>query len=450
MKKALQWIYSVSTILFGVIALFGLTAKSGIMFILSGLLINPKITCKIPKFKMRNFLIIVIAIILMFMGLVYSSDESTTVTEQGNQAGVSNTQDSNLPDKVKFEKWMASCITEDGIVVNESDCKDWSEYPEDKIFIIWRDIVLNKVSNITDVKEAADYISSAEMIYSDIYENSTTMSEIKDALIDVTSCYGDNNRIANEYKNIDFESARKYNTTNDFYITQRLESEYSSSILGDLQKAYDDYTAEGSLWIGYNVEYSFGTAIPGENCYVLRSTELNPFAKSDVYSIMYYDTGTTTQIKNNKGFVYDAPVYQIINNPDKFTEDMWEYDLKNSLPEGLYQRLLFIIEKDKYADMLRSSESIDTYELSGLYIGKDSKKYSLSMFSAPEGSEVGNLDYNDIIYNLYEIDTNRFIATEGNKSFVIGFTMENSSPVMHIYENGILKDSITISEHYYS
>ena len=237
MKKVLQWIYSVSTILFGVITLFGLTAKSGIMFILSGLLINPKITCKIPKFKMRKFLIIVIAIILMLMGLVYSSDENSTVTEQGNQAGVSNTQNSNLPDKVKFEKWMASCITKDGIVVNESDCKDWSEYPEDKIFIIWRDIVLNKVSNITDVKEAADYISSAEMIYSDIYENSTIMSEIKDALIDVTSCYGDNNRIANEYKNIDFESARRYNTTNDFYITQRLESEYSNSILGDLQKA---------------------------------------------------------------------------------------------------------------------------------------------------------------------------------------------------------------------
>lgn len=446
MKKVLQWIYSVSTILFGVIALFGLTTKSGIMFILSGLLINPKITYKIPKFKMRKFLIIVIAIILMLMGLVYSSDENSTVTEQRNQTGVSNSQNSNLPDKAKFAEWMNKCIEDDVY----QDYEDWRDYPEEKIFAVWKEIVLDKVKSISNVEEATDYIFEAERVYSHIYENSAIMNEINKAIIDVTSCYGDNNRIANEYKNIDFESARRYNTTNDFYITQRLESEYSNSILGDLQKAYDDYTAEGSLWIGYNVEYSYGTAIPGENCYVLRSTELNPFAKSDVYSIMYYDTGTTTQIKNNKGFVYDAPVYQIINNPDRFNEAIWEYDLNNSLPEGLYQRLLFIIEKDKYPEMLRDSENIDTYELSGLYISKDGSRYSLSMFSAPESSEVGILEYNDIIYNVYTIDTNRYIATEGNKAFIIGFTNENGSPSMHIYENGTLKDSITISEHYYS
>lgn len=96
--------------------------------------------------------------------------------------------------------------------------------------------------------------------------------------------------------------------------------------MGELQEALDSYDLNThSDWAAYNIDYAFGTAMPGNICSVIRLNNMNPFPTSGVYDIAYIDTGTTMDLTNTKGFTQTAPVYQMIDDLAAFKADKTAY-----------------------------------------------------------------------------------------------------------------------------
>lgn len=72
------------------------------------------------------------------------------------------------------------------------------------------------------------------------------------------------------------------------------------------------------------------------------------------------------------------------------------------------------------------------------------------MYTSPEDSEIGILEYNGNRYTVYSFDGNRYKAINGNTEFILAFSIENGIPAMYIYENGTLKEEASMIQHYRS
>ena len=110
------------------------------------------------------------------------------------------------------------------------------------------------------------------------------------------------------------------------YVTQRLETTYSDNILGKIQKEIESYMSENdSDWVAYNVVSNMGIEMPGEICYVLHSTQLNPFSYSDSYELTFYYSSETLTLQRSGGFEFEAPILYLIDDETQLYEDYESY-----------------------------------------------------------------------------------------------------------------------------
>ncbi len=246
----------------------------------------------------------------------------------------------DVPNKKELIKWMDDYLKSDKVVYKASKCKKWKKYKESDFLPVWKAAVAEKVNNISGVKAAAEYVYHAERIYKCIYEDSTKIKSISNARSKVLSTLKNAESIKKQYRNLDFEKAFAEARYESFYITQRLEKEYSDSILGDIDKAIRQYTEDGSMWVAYNVEYFYGNATPGDTRYIISSDELNPFSQTGEYEIYCYNTGAYQQVRDAKGFVSEAPILHMINNPDDFQNKCVEYNNLISSVDTEFQKLI--------------------------------------------------------------------------------------------------------------
>jgi len=498
-KKAVQWILGLLNIFLGI--LMGSTGDelSGLLFVLAGIILIPPVTGRIPRFRFRKTLLVVASVILFVTGAAFLSDAdvsetSVSVTDEVKEAekkeNTDNSSENNdnnsdnkatkqkkvkkeqkntevkkpakvesnvkIPDKKKLAGFMKKAITDEGIEYSDSDIKKWREYPEETFLPVFKEIVSENIAAKPDIEDAFFYIDHAKSLYMEIYTDSTLISDITKMLYDIKNSREAIRTTEKKYDGTDLEAAYSTNNTRNFYVAQRLEKEYSDSIIGDIEKRYDGYTQKGSYWVAYDVDNSFGTPIPSGNRYVLYSENLNEFSKTGSYSISYYDTGNTVEVKDSGGFVSSVPVYQMIKDKEALISDFQIYNENKSEIDSLYQRLIYNFEKDKYSSVKCDGTAIDPGNVSGQYISKDGTRYEISMYSARESECYGIVEiYSNnssqyTRYRLYEDGTNRFLAAGTDSRFVIGFSANGEKITMHIYEHGKFKESIIINQHYYS
>ena len=117
LSKTIQWLFAIFLVL---MALTAGSVVSGIIIFIAALLMAPirPIRQMLLKLKIKNFLVIILSLVLFFIGIAVSPD-----------AGVSN--DSNVEDSLVIEEDTTSNINEGSVEsTNESNDEEYNSIPE--------------------------------------------------------------------------------------------------------------------------------------------------------------------------------------------------------------------------------------------------------------------------------------------------------------------------------
>ncbi|MDE7478991.1 MAG: hypothetical protein K2M91_13790 [Lachnospiraceae bacterium] len=377
--KIVRWIMGVLFILFGLIFV-AISFLSCVLWVASGLLLLPPIVNRIPEFKHKKGMLIGGSIIMFFMAFVFvpeyeqsetvlvegtademSQPESTALPKETSQQEstaqmdevlqqekedqpVSNTTPKEDAEEKIDEKELAGWI-EDKLSQRESvtdkERKKWEKVKEETFLPLWQDTVLKEVESYGDNYDSMiEYMERAETLYEELYgSGENQISSIKQVVKDLSDMLDENKNLKWKYGD-DLETINLNCQFAEFYITQRLEQNYSDNILGRLQKEYDSYqTQYTSDWVAYDVEYIWDTPTAGDTFRIIHADSQNPFTQQGVYEVAYYDTGSTTKISNSGGFVQEVPVYQLIENVTELQADIDEYFTNLGLCADRYNAL---------------------------------------------------------------------------------------------------------------
>lgn len=187
----------------------------------------------------------------------------------------------------------------------------------------WINCLTEAISNETEwTPTVKDTVSAYCSLYRESHGD-TISEKAKKVMSSLETLSGYDSQIfqlENKYGSIDLENSMVY--TGIFYVSQKLETAYDDTLSGAIQKEIDSYkSTDGSEWVAYNVEYSFGVAMPGDIVYVLLSDEVSPFSSRGEYTVTYIDTGLTKTLVDDLGFQKEAPVYKMTQDYGVMEED---------------------------------------------------------------------------------------------------------------------------------
>lgn len=405
--KIVRWIFGVLWILCGLSLMGIDWILTGILVAVSGVLMLPPIINKIPEFQHKKGILTAVSIAVLYIAFVFAppSDPSEAVLaedtaqakadakpepasemkkeitsepeksepaakkqeetkpepaksepsakkskENGKEAKPAAKSEKKDEASEKFDKKELKEWLEEKLVQNESvtdkERKKWKKVKEEEFLPIWKEIVLEDIESLgNDYDRIVYHMSQAQEVYGALYGlEGNQISSIKQIVDDLSALLDENKRLRSKYS-ADLEKMNANYQVASFYITQRLEQSYSDNILGRLQKEVDSYQPQNaSDWVAYDVEYIWeDTPTAGDTFRIIHADSLNPFPQQGAYEIAYYDTGSTTQISNSRGFVQEVPVYQMIENTTEFENDVSECLYMNGLCMDNYHLLKQIL-----------------------------------------------------------------------------------------------------------
>jgi len=373
-KLILRWVFGVFWSLFG----FSMVLEcklAGIFFILFGFLILPLISEKIPHFKGKRCIYVLLFIIgILGVGsatedgqIVSDSSEEYCETEQVVQqettVGIEETtkqeiveSSSNVLDKAYVSDWIVgelSVVDSEQIEVENKDMEKIRDISEEDFCSIWQRNVLEYVElSDVDYEKIFNYLERAVGLYDFVYSHDNKIDGIKKQLLSLEDFLSIDEVLSSEFAekyslSLEFLPSLAYDS---FYITQRLGRSYSDTISGMLQKEIDTYKNRNkttSDWVAYDVEYIFNDASPGDIRQVIRSNVLNPFPREGAYNIAFVDTGKTMELSNISGFVETVPIYLLVDNPDDFEYYLSTYLDNDSNKYMCLEKIKELLGKDE-------------------------------------------------------------------------------------------------------
>lgn len=467
-KTVVRWVFGILLLLLGaLIAIAG--AAAGVLWILSGLLILPPVTKKIPPFKGRRPALIFACIALVIVGIVAIPEPEPTAQAEATPSGIPQDvspepSQKPAPESLKIDTealraWVNASISSAGdVTAKERDLKKWRSVAEKDFLPVWKSVVLEHLAPIEQRMSEEDwdmgifdslikYLGGAKELYQSLYGSSGTISEVE-RLTDRLSEYVAANQGLQEKYPFDLRTVSpSYGT---FYITQRLENAYSDNILGALQKEFDSYEAqEESKWVAYDVDYVLDTPIPGDTFRILHADSLNPFTQSGVYTVCYLDAGETTETVNQQGFRNTVPVYQLIDSSEELELDQQLYHQNQSQCCIEIERLKYILGAEEYTELQADKEDLsdvisgvyyqngDTTSGSGIcieldYFSGDPAGY---FYYLADGEQFDGGDLVKIAPNIY------FSCVVEVETYLFGFSKRDGEIVMDAYYNGVHQSS---------
>ena len=149
---------------------------------------------------------------------------------------------------------------------------------------------------------------------------------------------------------------------------------------------------------------------------------------------------------DERGFVKDTPVYQLIENEAEFSVDAAEYAANLDICQSNYSQFLWALEKDRYENIQADAEAIDPMELSGGYAG-GGNTYSVSMFSSMDsGNWAGTFMVGGESGDLYLLNGNLYTAEILSQKYVLGFSRQGDKVLMDVYVDGEAVGSAEMTE----
>lgn len=389
--KIVRWILGVLWILCGVSAAGANCLETGILLGISGLLLLPPVINKIPEFRHKRGILTAGSIAVFFLSFVFiplpDASEAVVVDDTADEAAQAKSEVKPEPasepvqsqpakpepsakkskenakdaktaaksekkeeasekfDKKALKEWLEEKLSQNESVTDK-ERKKWKKVKEEAFLPIWKEIVLEDVESLgNDYDRIVYHMEQAQDIYGALYGfEGNQISGIRQIVDDLSALLDENKQLRSKYS-ADLEKINANYQVASFYITQRLEQSYSDNILGRLQKEVDSYQPQNaSDWVAYDVEYIWeDTPTAGDTFRIIHVDSLNPFPQQGAYEVAYYDTGSTTQISNSRGFVQEVPVYQMIENTTEFENDVSECLYINGLCMDNYHLLRQIL-----------------------------------------------------------------------------------------------------------
>ena len=279
------------------------------------------------KQKSKKWILIAVIIVLLLICL-YNCGGSDTTLDEGN-----------VSDSVAtFEGDVGSWIEQNvGASISDKDIEAIRETSQDTFDNEWRKCLSDELEIFLSIDYDAAFAKSVEQ-YASLYrkiwgDNIESVS----AELQLISDISDGNELINNFKSQGNGFIGRMVEYGEFYVQGELPNSYTDNILGKIQKEIDSYIpSDGKNWTCYNIEYILGTAHPGDTVYIIHSESENPFTnRAGAYSLAYIDIGETIELKDSNGFVFDAPIYELVEDADALDQLSYEYYTEI---ENQYQR----------------------------------------------------------------------------------------------------------------
>lgn len=148
--------------------------------------------------------------------------------------------------------------------------------------------------------------------YLEKYPDSSYAENVKQIITQLDTIRTSNSKIAEIGSGIKQEYEKVCNVFyGQYYINYKLEyAEGLDSIIGTLQDAMGN-NAKYVDWVASDYEYLFGTALPGDNIYIIRTQRT--FSEAGIYEFNLIPDGTK-RLSRSGGFELTADVYREVSN----------------------------------------------------------------------------------------------------------------------------------------
>lgn len=148
--------------------------------------------------------------------------------------------------------------------------------------------------------------------YIDTYTESNLTSTIKQVMEQINIVDENKSKIIDIGPDIEIEYEKVISDFyGDYYINYKLEyAEGLNSLVGKIQDAIGE-KGEYVDWVASNVEYFYGTEVPGDSVCVIRTKYI--FPEEGRYSMHLIPDGVT-RLSRSGGFEFNANVYREVSN----------------------------------------------------------------------------------------------------------------------------------------
>jgi len=242
-------------------------------------------------------------------------------------------------DTEKLANWLNEKLQAKTVEISEDEKAECKSIGEDQFYSVWQNVVLEQFCayDNNEMDSASQYMNRAKVLYEEIFGTQGNVASLGDKIDSFGRHVETLSELGDKY-DFDLNKASSNYTQGSFYVYQRMKYTNSDGLLGELINSLGAIGAEE--WIAYNVEYSYGDSYPGDRCYVLRSESDNTFSEMGVYEISYFNTGETTELTDGQGFTKTVPVYQIVEDPYTFENDIRKYNESYNQMMNRYDKII--------------------------------------------------------------------------------------------------------------
>lgn len=271
----------------------------------------------------KGFVIVGIIAILGCVGMIFGDDSGTSSGKQDNvtETNIQVEQPAVTDEDIKLLKESIDEYLDNSS--NKQAIKTIKKFDKDYVM----SELSKKILEATQEKYSADLstfvtIRKCQDLYEKAFGESCPELDKNSELAEkLSNLYREQEDLKNLYPFSIEKGATEYQH-GEVYVVQRLENSYSDNLLGAISKEIDSYkTQNDSYWVVNNVEYNtFYGQYPGDENYIVYSTETNPFSKMGVYNIAYYSDGKTITTIDINGFEAETPVLYLIDESQLQTD----------------------------------------------------------------------------------------------------------------------------------
>ena len=397
-KRAVQWIISVSMIvgMVGNYSDFGMAAT--LLGTAAGVLLLPPVTKRLPRFRYRNIILLVGSMLVWYGAMTMGNDNIPDGVKQQREAKAASIRAQEAAESeaaaasAEAERAAQEKAESEAAAASQSE-KDQEKIEEYKTLILRNYADPNGASKsdqskflgIADKEDELKLFTRAwrETLYEtfmadDPIPSDTShgtymkMVDVFNGFVHLYSYYYSRNAEGGVEKWIPYEYDLYRNTIvgsasydkafNDtykgfiepqilypevsrdtFYISQKLSNSTGNSVLDALNDAFSDGSSE---WVGYKG----GFFSANDDACVLVTAKGMSFSESGDYTLIYVNSGKTTTLTDSRGFEQEADIYYAYD-PDEFSEAYENLNtVDNEIADESGQIFEFLIGNENYTD----------------------------------------------------------------------------------------------------
>lgn len=337
--KVLQYAVSIFLLLVGVLCMIGGAGMPCVLLLLlSGAVIFPPVTRRIPHFKFRKAVLIAASLVLALSATL--AEANTEPATSGSTAAKIQTETAAAPEEAAPEAASASAKAEqetgeDAAKAAElktlieadyklselpkKDAKKFAKESEDVFYQAWHEVLAEKVNDPREYSSDPDAdllndLSKLVAFYDKVYAGSAKIDSYRTLNAEAATQKSKAATAKSQAHGLLEGDYADTVESQNFYITQRLENSYGGGVLDEIGRALE--SEDNTQWVAYNVETIMGQAYPGDHVYVLVTDSKHSFSETGAYRLSYMPMGKTMDLTDSKGFIKTASVYYIVDKEE--------------------------------------------------------------------------------------------------------------------------------------